>query len=421
MSRTLSPAAPLLNPNVWTEVFARLEARQVETGSCDDANARQQQRELHQLKLVCKQFSAIFTSQPQLVQRLHLHSNFPANAITSLLAWQRRSNASVQVFTSSCDTSLMHTVMAGLIVSSPHLTVIDISVTTSWSIQLMAAFTSLERCALQHHGGEFQCLELTPLQGLPKLHQLYLQGKFRQLDRLPSLTSLQCKDAEIRLTPSGSYESKLQCLILENSTLQGVHAQALQACTALTELVLSAATLLDLYFSFHLTRDLARIPVGMGLLTRLCKLTLSTGTYSCRFANLESIAGITSLQDLSISFGRCCSDVIKRLTSLTNLSRLVVTGLSCDVDKFPKLTSDFDWCKLQALQTLCILRCSVELGQGVASLLQLSHLKHVSFEGSTFEGNNGNECLAALCYHFARSHPGAELVLQTRNVLKFFT
>jgi len=279
----------------------------------------------------------------------------------------------------------------------------------------------LEKCALQHLGFEGNYLDLTPLQGLPKLYQLYLQGEFKQLHHLPSLTSLRCINADILVTPSPSFGSILQCLVLQNSTLQGVHAQILQACTALTELVLSTASLLDMAEDLHLSRDLARIPVGMELLTRLCKLTLSTGTYSCRFANLESIAGITSLQDLSISFGRCCSDVIKRLTSLTNLSRLVVTGLSCDVDKFPKLTSDFDWCKLQALQTLCILRCSVELGQGVASLLQLSHLKHVSFEGSTFEGNNGNECLAALCYHFARSHPGTELVLQTRDVLKFFT
>ena len=111
------------------------------------------------------------------------------------------------------------------------------------------------------------------------------------------------------------------------------------------------------------------------------------------------------------------SDVIKRMTLLTNLSRLVVTGLSCGVhlDKFPTLTSDFDWCNLQALQTLCILRCDVELGHGVASLLQLSHLKHVSFEGSTFEGSNGIECLAALCYRFASLRPDVELVLQTRH------
>ncbi len=104
MSRTVSPAAPLLNPDIWTEVFARLEDRQVETGSWDDAKARQQQRELHQLKLVCKQFSEIFTSQPELVQGLHLHNNLPGNAITSLLAWLRRSDGSVQVFTSSCGT-----------------------------------------------------------------------------------------------------------------------------------------------------------------------------------------------------------------------------------------------------------------------------------------------------------------------------
>jgi len=417
MSRTVSPAALLLNPELWTEIFARLEDRQFGTWIWNDEKARQQQRELHELKLVCKQFNDIFTSQPELVQGLHLHSNFPRNATITLLAWLRRSSGSVQTFTSSCDTSPMHAVMAGLIASSP-LRVMDISNTTSWSIQLAAAFTSLEKCALQQKSGEVQYLHLTPLQGLPKLQHLHLQGHFRQLHRLPSLTALEFKAAEVA---DCNFGTMLQFLVLKDSSLQGVHAHAIRACTALTELVLSAARLLDTAFGIHLTQDLVRIPDGMNLLTRLCKLTLSTGTYSCRnTANLESIAGITSLQDLSISFQRCHSNVVKRFTSLTNLSRLVVTGLSCGADTFPMLTCDFDWDKLQALQTLCILRCSVELDQGVASLLQLSHLKHVSFEGSTFEGNNGNECLAALCYHFARSHPGAELVLQTRDVLNFF-
>lgn len=258
LSRTVSPATPLLNSDIWTEIFARLGDRQVETGSLDDPKARQQQRELQQLKLVCKQFSDIFISQPGLIQGLHLHSKFPSSAVTSLLAWLRRSSGSVHVFTSSCDTSLMHTVLVGLMVSSPLLRIINISNTTSWSIQLAAAFTSLEKCALQCPACQPQYLDLTPLQGLPNLHHLYIQGESKQLHRLPSLTSLRCKDAEIMLTPNRSVDaeimmtpsrsigSTLQCLVLEDSSLQGIHAQALQACTALTELVLSAASLLDL-------------------------------------------------------------------------------------------------------------------------------------------------------------------------------
>ncbi len=259
MSRTVSPAAPLLNPDVLTEIFARLENRQFGTWSWNDAKLRQQQRELHQLKLVCKQFNDISTSQPELVQGLHLHSNFPRNATVSLLAWLRRSSGAVQTFTSSCDTSSMHAVMAGLIASSP-LRVLDISNTTSWSMQLAAAFTSLEKCALQQKSGEVQYLDLTPLQGLPKLQHLHLQGHFRQLHRLPSLTALEFKAAQGEV---GNLGTMLQFLVLKDSSLQGVHAHALQACTALTELVLSAARLLGTAFGIHLTRDLVRIPDGM--------------------------------------------------------------------------------------------------------------------------------------------------------------
>ncbi len=116
--------------------------------------------------------------------------------------------------------TLMHAVMAGLIAASPLLRVIDISGTTSWSIQLMAAFTNLEKCALQHNSEE---LDLTPLQGLPKLQQVYLQDQFKQLHHLPSLTSLRCKDADITATSNCNFGSILQCLVLKNSLLQGIH------------------------------------------------------------------------------------------------------------------------------------------------------------------------------------------------------
>ena len=426
MSRTVSPAAPLLSPDIWTETFARLQDRHGETGLWDDAKARQQQRELHQLKVVCKQFSDIFTSQPELVQKIHLHSGFPSSAVTTLLAWLQRSSGSIQVFTSSCcDTSLTHTVVARPLASSPPLRIINISNASSWSIQLTAAFTGLEKCALQCHSTRFQDLDLTPLQGLPKLRHLYLQGfSFKQLHCLPSLTSLRCKNAFVMMKPRCSFKSNLQCLTLKRSFLRGVHARGLQACTALTELGLNAASLRGLRHHQQLTSDLATFPDGMKLLTRLCKLTLSTDTNASLMfigrPKLESIAGITSLQDLSISFGTCCSDFIKCLTSLTNLSRLGVTGLSSDADPLPMLTTDFDWCGLQALQILCILRCRVVLGQGVASLLYLSYLGHISFEGSTFQGNNAVECLAALSYHFARLHPAAKLNSPTRDVLEYF-
>ncbi len=103
MSRTVSPAAPLLNPDVWTEIFVRLENRQFGTWSWNDAEVRQQQRELHQLKLVCKQFNDISTSQPELVQGLHLHSNsqqFPTQChrqFTGLAATEQRFSANVHI------------------------------------------------------------------------------------------------------------------------------------------------------------------------------------------------------------------------------------------------------------------------------------------------------------------------------------
>ena len=57
------------------------------------------------------------------------------------------------------------------------------------SIDLVAKFTNLEKCAL---GNRAAHLGLAPLQALPKLKDLALRGDFRRVHHLAVLTGLEC-------------------------------------------------------------------------------------------------------------------------------------------------------------------------------------------------------------------------------------
>ncbi|DBA79721.1 TPA: hypothetical protein ACH3X1_008390 [Trebouxia sp. C0004] len=125
------------------------------------------------------------------------------------------------------------------------------------------------------------------------------------------------------------------------------------------------------------------IPTGMGLLTQLHKLHLSTGNDRQAIydvANLFWISVVTPLADLSMSFRKCVEDMMQDINLLTNLTRLAVMGLGGR----PVVNIDMEWHKLQALQELsiCICNCRMQLGSGIGGLLNLDKLQQISFQGS---------------------------------------
>ncbi len=59
----------LLTAELWTEVFAYVEVAQIRYRSWYDIeDDHQTQRQLHQLRLVCKQFNEIFAARPLLLR-----------------------------------------------------------------------------------------------------------------------------------------------------------------------------------------------------------------------------------------------------------------------------------------------------------------------------------------------------------------
>ena len=228
------------------------------------------------------------------------------------------------------------------------------------------------------------------------------------MHHLAVLTSLECICGSVLGGQICKFAPILRRLVVEDGTLMGPNAQGMAACTALTELILEKACLSfgndcssddddcssgdDVdewdkwddgsdapYYNSVITMGggFRMIPTGMGLLTQLHKLHLSTGEIEDHFgvANLSWISQMTPLADLSMSFGKCDEDIMQGVTLLTNLTRLAVIGL--DDCEETEVNINIAWHKLQALQELSICNCSMQLGPGIGGLLKLDKLQQI--------------------------------------------
>ena len=84
-------------------------------------------------------------------------------------------------------------------------------------------------------------------------------------------------------------------------------------------------------------------------------------------------------------------------------------------DELPVANVDIEWHRLHALQDLSICHVRLQLGQGTVGLLQLHHLRHISFAGSSVHSDKDRRCFAALMQDFARLCPAVKLVFDSES------
>ena len=102
MGHAEQPVAWSLPSELWAKVFACMEATPPNIKVWVDKDETQHQAEVHQLKLVCKQFKQIYASHTELVQTLYLgwrvlDADIPPS---TLLAWAQKNTSTVQTFRS---------------------------------------------------------------------------------------------------------------------------------------------------------------------------------------------------------------------------------------------------------------------------------------------------------------------------------
>ena len=413
MNRTHQQNAPSLTPELWAKVFAHLEQRPDFIHFCIPAHEKRNQAKVHQLKLVCKQFRSIFESHTELVQRLYVDADFSFPLVPSLLAWLQQHKSSIRMLQSKCASPLLDIVMGGLL-SAPNIKLVDMSDVSACTTLLAGTFQKLEKCTLAHR--QVDHLDLAPLGGLLRLNHLGLHGRFKELHHLKGLTHLECNTS--RVLDVHVFAPALQYLAIEESDLEGIHAQGLQACTALTHLLLENACLKGNNAEVYLDGNLSVVSTIIGQLTRLHTLSISTNITAHVLVQLNWVSELTSLQDLSMGFDQNHGSVFHHLSTLTKLTHWDIYGYD-DLDEAPVFHVDFEWHKLQALQYLSLESKKLSFGRNICGLLRLPQLQQCSFAGSATCGSYDANCLAALVYSFARLRPQVKLVFECGDLLNF--
>ena len=404
MSDAEQPDAPALTPELWAKVFALVE--EVPTIARIAPDHRRNQAEVHQLKLVCKQFKDLHASHPELVQRVYLGDEISARRLPSLLTWLQQSKPSVQLFQSTCGSPLVDAVLAVLTALKHSMKMFFVCHVSTSSVSILAMFTNLEKCSLGHD--DVHELDLTPLGQLSRLSRLTLQGCYRQLQHLAGLTQLECIDAKV--WDLQEFALTLQELVIHDSFLCDIHAQGLSTYTALTQLVLFNACLVTEDGWEYLDQALSLFPTNIGLLTQLHTFYLSTGP-SSKKANVEWVSQLKSLQNLSIFFGYRHRNVIQPILLLTRLTSL---SLGC-CGWMPSLGIVIDWHKLPALQHFSMHYSELQL-EALAGLLGLKNLRTVSLVCCTINHDvNFAHCICHL--DLANLHPHAYVKLSLDDLI----
>ncbi len=240
MGKNKPRSALSLSSDLWAKVLVHLHEGQEITRYLADNRERESQAQLLQLKLVCKQFKGVYKDHPELVSRLYVHEAFAVRSLPGLLAWLDQYKSPIQRLESRCENPLVDRVLDGLVSAFSSMKTIDVCRVRNRSIDLVAKFTNLEKCAL---GNRAAHLDLAPLQALPKLKDLVLRGNFRRVHHLAVLTGLECISGSVMGGQICKFAPILRRLVVDEGTLMGPNAQGVAACTALTELVLEKACL----------------------------------------------------------------------------------------------------------------------------------------------------------------------------------
>ncbi len=381
----------------------------------DIEDDQQNQRRLHQLRLVCKQFNEVFAAQSLFLKRLSLPKAFPISSLPSLLGWLQQSKDCLEVLEANCPSPTVDVVSGALTSIRSQLKLVSVwDASTACSMQLLGSFSSLETCTLSSLRGS---LNLTPLQALPKLRSLWLAGDFDGLASLSHLTHIQCLAGFLDCTGSCKFGRTLQQLDVERTIFENFD---ISVCQGLRVLKLDLSRVIH-HHSLMYTSGPPITPVGLSLLTKLETLSLTSSLTSCDYISLAWINELTTLQHLSIKFSYVESRLIKSLP-LSRLTRLVVSG-SDDQDFRDSpclvLDLDFDWSSLKALKHLFLSCCKLEVGPGSASLLLLQHLTDITLRYVMPETVASLEHYVALIHSLVTLRPHVRLDFQSTAIHHF--
>lgn len=207
---------------LWSMIFSRL----ADTASFWDGS-----REVHKLLQVCRVFRNIFTLYPHLHSSIRLRSGPAVCNLPELLHWIRRHSLTVRQYIH--DNSPWSEIILSALLSHEAPVVKVVSSCSLGAIHLLAAFKTLTHCTLKNERQDW--FSLKPLQALPSLNSLYLQGGDFVNERSPASLYTDLDAAAKHLTYLRLHNCNVKC------------TSNLVCVTSLLELSLAGANLLQFH------------------------------------------------------------------------------------------------------------------------------------------------------------------------------
>lgn len=298
----------------------------------DCQNVMSAQAEYAKSRLVCSQYNEMYKLQK--LRSLSLFKECEGESLCSLLSWLNRHKDSLQSLETTCGGPSLNLVL-GAVASCP-LKLIDISNVGYATLQSVASCRLLTSCAITI---DVPILDVVPLQGLPHLTNLVLQGgKFVNFQALVHLTSLYLLGARVESSSDSPCASRLSNLELHHASIAQFHHRGLSACQGLRSLFCENSCMLADVFTERLfcIPSTFLLPDSASLLTCLSKLTISTHTprvFTDDTADedvdirVTMLSTITALRELKV-----LSDDVKLVTTLLNSQACVQQLTRLQVD-----------------------------------------------------------------------------------------
>ena len=380
------------------------------------------------LRVVSRKFSQTFRQHPGLHRSLLVCGPLPVQHLSNLLHWTHEHAGSIEVVVFSIESSdCQDAVLAALVAARTQLLSLCLRAQSLSGnvLSLLPSFSSLTKCGFGSANGDM--LDLMPLQALPSLTNLCLQGAglFTGLHLLPYLTSLMLDDTTVGRVEDPSYRclSTLRDLALCSSALYGLNSRGLLACKALESLCCDNCTVgardETQALLFQSSLEAKYFPAAMTALTRLTHLELDIWFYDRGHFDLNWLSCLQGLEELSMDNDRSCligADV-SRLSRLTTLN--LGMSYACTDSESGHWGFATNWLSLPLLKTLKISQSVIEAGGSMLGLVQLVHLTQIDFMGCRPADAASQAILAYLLDAVSTRRPGIALAVDMRLMQRF--
>ncbi len=421
----------VLSDGLWAAVFALVAPSPSSIDSPERTwTSSGAYSKFHQLRLVCKQFRAIFNQHARLSSHLVVFEQLASGLQSSPQSWLQNASSTVSTLEAQYDGPPVEELIVALAHSLRSLSIRS----SQPPLHLLPALTNLTSCCIcmTDHG----VWDLKALQTLPLLSDLHLQGQvvFVNLSVLPHLTKLRLADAQV-----SSYEFEedggegddigdgecqffhgLHTLFITDTYWAGSHAKGLCAFDTLECLYLHDSTVTAAEEANTVRTsgvgDHLQLPDGLAVLTRLTELHLDCGNIHSDYMSFDWLYTLVALQDLHL----VCpynSDGVTISRHFTMLQTLKTLYLSNSEDAGPStcISLEFDWGALQSLQRLSICNGSFSFCSNIVSLTQLEHLQYIHFCDCIPANLSSVEQLAVLAYKLSLHCPVIQLLMNGRS------